>query len=316
MVSENEALIQSFTKTLTAKLAELGQLSSRNLASLENQTKKHQISEQQSLSKHVQMINEHFSKAQGFFQQIEENVTIEDNVLRGLKNEIETASTSFKGEVVTWRKTLQTSSNQLCEEYAASSTAHISLLEESASILHSLVEAIAKHVRTYLKNEQSTISEVQSLSGTAATRETAHLKRQNEILAQMLMNERKHSEKAKADLLQQMSGMLGEFMQKRDDHLRESIGNLQQSNKEVEEILASTHQRQTTIFDNLTSENAQLKTQVNEISDQERQAQAGTIQVCISRSCFMYTCLICLADHWPGEGIHPRRFRRYTQEYW
>ena len=231
------------------------------------------------------MINEHFNKAQDFFRQVEENVTTEDNVLRGLKDEIETASTSFKSEVLTWGKTLATSANRLCEEYATSSTAHINLLEESASVLHSLVEAIAKHVRTYLTNERSTISEAQSLSDTAAKQEMVHLKRQNEILAQMLVNERRHSEKAKADLLQQVSGMLGEFMQKRDDHLRDSIGNLQQSNKEVEEILASTHQRQTTIFDGLASENAQLKIQVNGISDQERQAHAGTVQVCSFCSC-------------------------------
>ncbi len=163
--------------------------------------------------------------------------------------------------------------------------AHINLFEESASVLHSLVEAIAKHVRTYLTNERSTISEAQSLSDTAAKQEMVHLKRQNEILAQMLVNERRHSEKAKADLLQQVSGMLGEFMQKRDDHLKESIGNLQQSNKEVEEILASTHQQQTMIFDGLTSENAQLKIHVNGISDQERQAHAGTVQVCMVCYC-------------------------------
>ncbi|KAF8958085.1 SNF2 family N-terminal domain-containing protein [Flammula alnicola] len=70
-----------------------------------------------------------------------------------------------------------------------------------------------------------------------------------QLLAHMLVSERENAEKAKGELLQRVSAILGEFMQQRDNHLKESIGNLQGSNKEVEDLLASMYQQQTKAHD-------------------------------------------------------------------
>lgn len=278
-MSENEEFIQSFADSLTMKLSEFSQLSSQGRASLQNQTKIYGVAEQQSLSTHMQTIKDHFDEARKLFQQIEENATIEDTALSRLKHSVETAYTSFKEEASSWGDDLQNTSNKLCGESAASSNEQISLLQESSSILSSLVEAIEQQVHTYLRNEQEALSEVQTLAEKMMTREMAHLKRQNELLAQMLVNERKQAEKGKADILQRVSGMLGEFMQKRDDHLKESIGNLQESNREVEEILASTYQRQTKVHGNLTLRNSKLQSQLSDLNKKGLQAKADNEQV-------------------------------------
>jgi kinesin family protein 11 len=85
---------------------------------------------------------------------------------------------------------------------------------------------------------------MKDLTETSAHDKASHLKEQNKILAQMLVNERKDAEKAKSDLIQRISGLLGEFMQKRDESLRESVESLQKSNAEAEALLASTFGRQ------------------------------------------------------------------------
>lgn len=279
VASETEKLIRTFSQSFATKLAELSQLSSKNFSNLQSQTRIFQSTERQSLSKHIEMIDNQFNKARALFQHMADSGATEDNILCGLEREIETTAASFKSEVLTWGKTLQTSSDRLCNQHTASSTTQINILEESASLLHSLVEAISQHVCTYLNDQQRSVSETQSLSEAAFAQEMLHLKRQNEIMAQMLANERKQAEKAKADLLQRVSGMLGEFMQKRDDYLKETIGNLQQSNQEVEQILTSTYQRQATIFDDIATDNAQLKNQVIEIGEEGQQAQAATTDV-------------------------------------
>jgi kinesin family protein 11 len=227
----------------------------------------------------MQTIKDHFDEARKLFQQVEENGTIENTALSRLKHSVETAYTSFKEEASSWGDDLRNGSNKLCGESAASSNEQISLLQECSSYLSSLVEAIEQQVHTYLRNEQEALSEVQTLAEKMMTREMAHLKRQNELLAQMLVNERKQAEKAKADIVQRVSGMLGEFMQKRDDHLKESIGNLQESNREVEGILASTYQRQTKAHGNLMLRNSKLQSQLSDLNEKGLQAKANNEQV-------------------------------------
>ena len=98
------------------------------------------------------------------------------------------------------------------------------------------------------------------LAKSLATEEINHLKRQNDTLAKWVIDERKSSEKAQADILHRFSRLLGEFLQKRDESLRESIGNLrlQRSNMEVEDLLASTCKRQAKDQDQMTDRNNEM----------------------------------------------------------
>ncbi|KAF8964705.1 P-loop containing nucleoside triphosphate hydrolase protein [Flammula alnicola] len=268
VVSENERLIHAFTDSLTQKLAEFCQLSYERRASLENETKKFRSSDQQTIATHIQKVEQYFDRAQELFQQIECNGVVEGNTLDAVKHEIEAVRKSFEAEISSWSEGFESTFNQLCEQSTSANINQVNILEQSASILYSLVEAISREVHTYLADERDALTQMQTLANTLAGKEVAHLKRQNELLAHMLVSERENAEKAKGELLQRVSAMLGEFMQQRDNHLKESIGNLQHSNKEVEDLLASTYQQQTKAHDGMAVRNGELGLRLNDVTIQ------------------------------------------------
>jgi kinesin family protein 11 len=74
----------------------------------------------------------------------------------------------------------------------------------------------------------------------------------------MLVKERKDAETAKSVLIQRVSGLLGEFIQKRDESLRESVESLQNSNVEPKALLISTLGRQVDIHQDAMQRNTNL----------------------------------------------------------
>jgi kinesin family protein 11 len=146
----------------------------------------------------------------------------------------------------------------LCDKVASASSQQVTALREAILTLYSLLDTAVLDVQEFLKEERQALRAMKDLAETSTHENVSHLKQQNEILAQMLVNERKDAETAKSDLIQRVSGLLGEFMQKRDESLRGSVESLQNSNVEAKALLISTLGRQVDIHQNAMQRNTNL----------------------------------------------------------
>jgi len=273
VVSENEKLISKLASSLIAKLAEFSQLLHNVKDSGEQEVKEYQSSHALAVKSRVRETAEHFNKAQELFKQIESGEVIEGNSIAALKHQIETTGEAFNTEISSWRNEFAATCNRLCEDAAATSIEQIILLEDSSTTLSSFVEAISQKIQCYLSTELSALDEIQTLARNLVLKEISNLQRQNEILGRMLVEERDHGEKAKNELLQRVSGLLSDFMQKRDDSLKESIGNLQRSNMEVEDLLNSTYERQVSAHEEMVVRTRKVGLYLGEVNGQRSESR-------------------------------------------
>ncbi|KDR81633.1 hypothetical protein GALMADRAFT_239701 [Galerina marginata CBS 339.88] len=278
VVSENEKLIHSLADSLTKRLFEFDSSSSKIRTNLQDETTQFRSSQKDAMANHLQEVNDHFDKAQELFQQIETHQVVEDCALSTIKQEIEKAHKSLNQEVTSWAENLTTSCSQLCNKSTELAIAQINTLEDSTTVLHTLVETISREIHSYLDGERNALAEMQSLSKTASAQEIAHLQSQNKLLAQMVVNEKEDAEKAKNELLQRVSGLLGDFMHKRDDTLRASIGSLQRSNKEAEQLLTATYHQQSKVHGDMGLRNEEVAKQMEVVKDQGAREKNKTTQ--------------------------------------
>ncbi|CAA7271682.1 unnamed protein product [Cyclocybe aegerita] len=279
VVSENERLISAVTESLMKQLSELSQLLHATRSNMESETEQFRSSQQTALSNHIREIDDHFEKAHELFQQIDTECKAEDKALDIIKREVQSAGAAFRSEVSSWGEKLKSTSTRMCEETLKVTIEQVALLEQSLSTLHSLGSNLSRDVRSYLADERKTFAEMQALAKELAAKETSRLKQQNELLARMLVEQRQEAEKAKDEMLQRVSGLLGDFMQKRDESLRASIDNLQCSNKEVEDLLNSTYRRQTEAHDGMAEKNSNMDRRVQKLSAEGNDAKTSSLKV-------------------------------------
>lgn len=258
IVSSNEKIISMHADSLTEKLHKFIQFSQKTSSSLEIEALQFRSSEQQSLVHHIQKVNEQFNIAQDLFQRIQSCDVLEEKAVTSLQREFEAAHKSFKEETSSWGASLEMTCKALCNKVASASTQQVTTLQEVILALYSLLDTTVLDVQGFLKEERQALRAMKDLAETSSHEKASHLKRQNEILAQMLINERKDAEAAKSDLIQRVSGLLDEFMQKRDESLKGSVENLQNSNMEEKAVLVSTFGRQVDIHQDAMQRNTNL----------------------------------------------------------
>ena len=279
IVSNNEKIISTHADSLTEKLHNFIQLSQKTASSLEIEARQFRSLEQQSLAHHTQKVDEQFNIAQDLFQRIQSCDILEEKAVTSLQREFEAAHKSFKEETSSWGASLEMTCKTLCDKVASASTQQVTALQEAILALYSLLDTAVLDVQGFLKEERQALRAMKDLAETSTHGKVTHLKQQNEILAQMLVNERKDAEMAKSDLIQRVSGLLGEFMQKRDESLRESVESLQNSNVEAKALLISTFGQQVDIHQDAMQRNTNLDSGLGRSGAQAEEAREDATNV-------------------------------------
>jgi kinesin family protein 11 len=260
----------------------MSHLSQSLRTSLEQETRKLFAGQEKEHSSHNDQLNAHFSTIQELLKEMKDQQRVEDKSLDLVEKELQSATLAFSKEVSTWGERLASTCSQVCEESNDTTTKQLGLLSQSISILHSLIGSISSAIQNYLKEERDALMQSHELAKKLATEEVNHLKRQNETLAKWVIDERKSSETAQADILQRFSGLLGEFFQKRDESLRESIGSLQRSNMEVEDLLASAGKRQAKDQEEMINRSNEMSDHLRDFDRQGHEAKKKGAQVGVS----------------------------------
>lgn len=279
VVSDNQKLIHSDTGALMQKLAEMSQLSLSLRSRLEQETKKFVAVQAIEHSGHNDRINAHHSTVRELLKEIKNQHRVEDEGLLLVEKELQSATSLFSEEASSWSGRLASTCSRICKESNDTTSKQIGLLNQSISILQSLIGSICSEIQLYLKEERDALTQSHELAKRLSTQEIDHLKRQNDMLAKWVTEERNSSEKAQSDILQRFSGLLGEFFQKRDESLRESIGSLQRSNTEVEDLLASAGKRQAQDQEEMIHRNNEVFNRLQEFENQGHDTRKKAAQV-------------------------------------
>ncbi len=263
------------------KLAEMSQLSQSLRTNLECETQQYQSTEKKEYAEHTRQTGNHFSTIQQSFQAIKDQSGAERDALLALEQELRSAMSAFNERASSWTTELTTSCSRISKESVDTSEKQVTLLDQSIAVFYSLLESICREVQTYLKEERVSLAKAYESTTKVVTEEVCRLRQQNEILARMVVDERKNSEKAKADVLLRVSGLLGDFLQERDEFLRKSVANLQRSNKEVEALLAVTSKQQSKTHEEITHRNDGMVSHLHEIGEHglETKKTAGQVRI-------------------------------------
>jgi kinesin family protein 11 len=128
---------------------------------------------------------------------------------------------------------------KICEvrwrEVETSGATKFTTVEKALKAMGSLIETIVCESREYVNVERESVLQAKALANAIANSEMLRLRQQNEILTRLLESERIKADRAKDELIQRVSGLLGDFTRDRDKGLREAVGVMQQSNEEARE---------------------------------------------------------------------------------
>ena len=104
---DNQKLIQSVSRTLVQKLAEMSQLSQSLRTSLEQETKNIFAVQENEHSGHTHQLNTHFSTVQALLKKIKSQQRVEDEKLVLVEKELQSAASALNEEVSAWRDSPQ-----------------------------------------------------------------------------------------------------------------------------------------------------------------------------------------------------------------
>lgn len=190
-------------------------------------------------------IQRQLDKLADFVGHIRSTESTSDKALHTLQESIQGALETMNGTLETWCINL----TQHCETF--SRTVHENSSQNAKAVgtairsMAELMQTTLQELQSYLKQEHAAWADCHKGAGNTATAEVRYflnaeifaytarklerLRNQNQMLTQLLENERVQAERAKKDVVQHITSLLGDFIQHRDQRLQSTIHEVQQS---------------------------------------------------------------------------------------
>lgn len=143
----------------------------------------------------------------------------------------------------------------------------------------SLIDTAVDEALSFVKVEGESVLQVKAITDEMSRAEISHLQTQNALLSRALEAEKMKSEKAKEELLQRISGLLGDFVSARHQELSEAFGTVVKGNVRVEEELGKFGQRHERLIDHANSRGAELSTSFARKGVEGKRLRDGAMKV-------------------------------------
>ncbi|KAF7294898.1 Kinesin motor domain-containing protein [Mycena indigotica] len=270
--------ISSSTIALSRKLDEFVKSSAATTSKLRTEAKEFEAKELETLAGFTERVNEQLKRVQAALAVVQAKDTAEADALAIVKQVVKDTYEAFKVGFGAWSLSLK----QTCETASAAAestgTTAFDSAEAAVKTLATLVETLAQEAQSFVESEHTTVVQVKLLAANAATAEVERLKAQNEVLTQLLANEKLKGEKAKDELLQRVSGLLGEFVQDRDRSLREAVGVVQAGNVESTKAMQAFKQQHAELTATMDASGKQTTASLTRASKDAKRTRDGTLK--------------------------------------
>ncbi|KAJ6630825.1 kinesin motor domain-containing protein [Mycena sp. CBHHK59/15] len=227
--------IAASTHNLSRKLEEFLESSSQSSLKLRTEAKQFQAKELEALAGHSERIDQQLKRVHAALEVVHAKDTAEAEALTVIQNVLEETHESLRVGFDAWGNALKRSCETTCNKVNIAGLEAFTTVEKALKVMGSLVENVIREAHSFVKAERDSLAEAKLLAGNAAAAEMMRLRNQNELLAQMLEDEKLKGEKAKDELIQRVSGMLGNFTRERDQSLRKAVGIVQVESVKAEE---------------------------------------------------------------------------------
>ncbi|KAJ7709881.1 P-loop containing nucleoside triphosphate hydrolase protein [Mycena rosella] len=228
-------VISASTAALSRKLEEFLKYSVQSTTRLRTEAKQLEAKELEALAGHSERIDQQLKRVHAALAVVYAKDTAEADALTIVQNVLKETHETFRTGFGAWGSTLKRSCETTCGEINVAGLEAFTTVEKALKAMGSLVENVVREARAFVEAERDSVVEAKLLTANAAATEMARLRNQNELLVRMLEDEKLKGEKAKDELIQRVSGMLGEFTRERDRGLREAVGIVQAGNVKAEE---------------------------------------------------------------------------------
>ena len=156
-------------------------------------------------------------------------------------------------------------------------------------MLGSLIEAFVTDGQKYIESEREVILQAKALAHNAADTEIMRLRAQNDFLVRMLESEKAKADKAKDDLVQRVSALLGEFTSARDQSLRAAVAHAQADNEKAKESMLQFEAGHIELIDSIVAKGAKSSTSFSKGSLDGKRTREGALKVGLC-SIFIENC--------------------------
>jgi kinesin family protein 11 len=152
-------------------------------------------------------------------------------------------------------------------------------VESALKAIGSLIETLVRNAREYVDSERESVLQAKALANTAANTEIDRLQEQNVVLTKLLESENLKAEKAKDELIQRVSGLLGEFTSARDRSLREAVSGVQASNAKAEEEMQQFGTKHGEMMDGMVAKAGELAVSMERKGTEGKRTRDGALKV-------------------------------------
>ncbi|KAG5638375.1 hypothetical protein H0H81_000386 [Sphagnurus paluster] len=278
VLTESTNITQA-TRTLSQKLEEIAELSVQTLRKLHTETKQFQSKELEILSLDYSRIEKQLERLHRSILLIQTKDTFETDALTVAFNVMKDTHETFKTGFRSWGQRL----TKICEDTSRNlelvGTDVFKSIETAFETMTTLIEAIVQEASDFFVAEGESIREARDLTAEVSRKEIRRLRQQNEALVNMLEAEQVKAEKAKDQLIQRVSGLLGDFTAERDRSLRDAVGVIQDGNYHGEDDMKMFLEKHVGIMSQMETDGSEGAQTLQRRRGESKRTRDGVLKV-------------------------------------
>ncbi|KAL1755911.1 kinesin 2 [Schizophyllum commune] len=232
VVRKHSKGISQATSILSQKLDDFVKVSSQTALQLQSDAKDFQTKEAAALAEQSQRVDEQLRQVQRALHTISARDDDEAKAIDAAQLILTGAHKAFRAGFDAWSATLRKTCDAACADAEKAAAQAFAAVEKAVAGMGAVADTVAREAAEFAEAERAAAAEARGLAETAAADEVARLRAQNDALKLMLEDERTKAARQKDDLIQRISGLLGEFVAERDRGLRQAVGSTVRANEE------------------------------------------------------------------------------------
>ncbi|KAI6167000.1 P-loop containing nucleoside triphosphate hydrolase protein [Pisolithus thermaeus] len=260
VVSHQGKSISAEVQALSDKLEEFIKVAAHSTQSLRAEAKTYHTRELETLASYSERIDQQSQRIQDSLRLINAKDDASAEALGILRNAVKDSQETLKSSFAAWSDALRTSSQALSAELYAANQSNFAAVENALKAMGSVMDTVLTEALAFVKVEAESALQAKSLVDEMSRAEIAHLQTQNARLLETLEAEKVKSEKAKDELLQRVSTLLGEFVATRDLELRQAFDTVTKGNAKVQETITKLGQKHERLMSDTAARGVELST--------------------------------------------------------
>ncbi|KAK2466898.1 hypothetical protein APHAL10511_001156 [Amanita phalloides] len=242
------------------------------------EAKQFEVKHTGALTAQANRIEKHLQQLAESIASIHKHDSAESAVLQALRSTLQETIISLQTESAAWNEKWTKSSQRQHQIIENLSKEVLTSLENALNSMTLTTESILKEALHFIEVEQNLMQKAKFLAEDVNNAEIQRLKKQNQVLLQLLDDEKQKSQKSQSDMVQRISSMLGDYVNERDRSLRQAIGLVHDENNEATNTLSTF----TTDYDQIMARNRDKALNVNsalrEKSQEYKRTREGVLK--------------------------------------